>query len=148
MIEFRNIEKGFFGIKVLKGVSFAVKPGQTVGIVGENGAGKSTLMNILGGNLRPDSGEMRLNGQLYAPKSPREAEHARVAFIHQELNLFANLTIAENIFIGGFPRRAGWLPFIDRRKIHERTSELLKEVMNEGDTAQQQQAQTMLQALG
>jgi ribose transport system ATP-binding protein len=105
-----------------------VKPGQTVGIVGENGAGKSTLMNILGGNLRPDAGELRLNGQPYAPQSPRDAEHRRVAFIHQELNLFANLTIAENIFIGGFPRRARWLPFVDRRKMYERTRELLREM--------------------
>jgi ribose transport system ATP-binding protein len=128
MIEFINIEKSFFGVKVLKRVSFAVKPGQTVGIVGENGAGKSTLMNILGGNLRPDAGELRLNGQPYAPQSPRAAEHAGVAFIHQELNLFANLTIAENIFIGGFPRRARWFPFIDRRKMYERTRELLREM--------------------
>ncbi len=128
MIEFLNIEKSFFGVKVLKGVSFAVKPGQTVGIVGENGAGKSTLMNIIGGNLAADSGEMRLDGRPYAPESPREAERARVAFIHQELNLFANLTIAENIFIGGFPRRHTWLPFIERRRIHERTNELLREV--------------------
>ncbi len=128
MIEFVNIEKGFFGVKVLKGVSFAVKPGETVGLVGENGAGKSTLMNILGGNLQPDAGEMRLNGQPYTPRSPRDAEHARIAFIHQELNLFGNLSIAENLFIGGFPRSATWLPFIDRRKIRERTSELLREL--------------------
>lgn len=63
MIEFINIEKSFFGVRVLKRVSFAVKPGQTIGLVGENGAGKSTLMNILGGNLRPDAGELRMNGQ-------------------------------------------------------------------------------------
>lgn len=128
MIEFINLEKSFFGVKVLRAVSFAVKPGQTVGIVGENGAGKSTLMNILGGNLAADSGEMRLNGQPYAPKSPRAAEHALVAFIHQELNLFANLSIAENLFVGGFPRQAAWWPFIDRQKIRERTSELLREL--------------------
>ncbi|MEI2724632.1 MAG: sugar ABC transporter ATP-binding protein [Verrucomicrobiota bacterium] len=128
MIEFINIEKSFFGVRVLKRVSFAVKPGQTIGLVGENGAGKSTLMNILGGNLRPDAGELRMNGQPYAPQSPRDAERARVAFIHQELNLFANLTIAENIFIGGFPRRVRWLPFIDRRKMYERTRELLREM--------------------
>ncbi len=128
MIEFIKIEKSFFGVQVLKRVSFAVKPCQTVGIVGENGAGKSTLMNILGGNLRPDAGELRLNGQPYAPQSPRDAEHARVAFIHQELNLFANLTIAENIFIGGFPWHARWLPFIARRQMYERTRELLREM--------------------
>jgi ribose transport system ATP-binding protein len=128
MIEFQNIEKSFFGVKVLKGVSFAVKPGQTVGIVGENGAGKSTLMNILGGNLRSDSGTMLLDGKPYAPRSPRNAEHARVAFIHQELNLFANLSIAENIFIQGFPRGVRWLPFIAQRQIYERTRKLLAEV--------------------
>lgn len=128
MISFRQIEKGFFGVKVLKGISFTVKPGETVGLVGENGAGKSTLMNILGGNLTPDSGEMRLNDQPYVPKSPRDAERAGVAFIHQELNLFSNLSIAENIFVGGFPRTSTWLPFIDRNQIHKRTAELLREL--------------------
>ena len=128
MIEFSRIEKSFFGVKVLKGITFSVKPGQTVGIVGENGAGKSTLMNVLGGNLRPDSGEMRLNGEVYSPSSTRHAEAAGIAFIHQELNLFTNLSIAENIFIHSFPRIASWLPFINRRKFHERTSELLREV--------------------
>ncbi len=128
MIEFHSIEKSFFGVKVLKGVTFSVKPGETVGIVGENGAGKSTLMNVLGGNLVPDAGEMRLNGVAYAPKSPRDAEQAQVAFIHQELNLFPNLSIAENIFAGHFPWRATWLPIIDQRKIRARTSELLREL--------------------
>ena len=103
MIEFSDIGRSFFGVEVLKGVTFCVKPGQTVGIVGENGAGKSTLMNILGGNLSPDTGSMRLNGQPYAPASPRDAERAGVAFIHQELNLFPNLSIAENIFLRSFP---------------------------------------------
>ncbi len=128
MIEFRNIEKSFFGVKVLKAASFAVKPGQTLGLVGENGAGKSTLMNILGGNLPPDGGEMLLNGQPYSPASPREAERAGIAFIHQELNLFGNLSIAENLFLGSFPRWAPWLPLIDRRRIRERASELLQQV--------------------
>ncbi len=128
MIEFLNIEKSFFGVRVLKDVTFAVPPGQTLGIVGENGAGKSTLMNILGGNFPADSGAMRLDGQPYTPRSPRAAEQARVAFIHQELNLFANLSIAENIFLGSFPWQSSWLPFIDQRGIHRRTRELLREL--------------------
>ncbi len=128
MIEFSQIEKRFFGVKVLKDVSFIAKPGQTVGIVGENGAGKSTLMNILGGNLRPDAGVMRLNGQPYAPASPSDAAHAGIAFIHQELNLFANLSIAENLFLRGFPRSRNWLPFINRRQMSVRARELLREV--------------------
>lgn len=128
MIEFSQIEKSFFGVPVLKDVSFTAKPGQTIGIVGENGAGKSTLMNILGGNLQADAGLMRLNGQPYAPASPRDAEHSGIAFIHQELNLFANLSIAENLFLRGFPRSRNWLPFINRRQMSERTRELLQEV--------------------
>jgi len=128
MIEFSHIEKSFFGVKVLKEVSFTAKPGQTVGIVGENGAGKSTLMNILGGNLRADAGLMRLKGQPYAPASSGDAERAGIAFIHQELNLFANLSIAENLFLRGFPRNRTWLPFINRRQMSERTRKLLREV--------------------
>ena len=128
MIEFSDIGRSFFGVEVLKGVTFGVKQGQTVGIVGENGAGKSTLMNILGGNLSPDTGRMRLNGLPYTPASPRDAERAGVAFIHQELNLFPNLSIAENIFLRSFPWKARWLPFIARRHIHERTGALLKDV--------------------
>lgn len=128
MIEFSHIEKSFFGVRVLKDVSFSLKAGHTLGIVGENGAGKSTLMNILGGNLRADSGTMRLGSEPYAPSSPRDAERAGIAFIHQELNLFNNLSIAENIFIQDFPRSLSWLPFIHRRRIHERTRDLLREV--------------------
>jgi ribose transport system ATP-binding protein len=125
LLAFRGIEKGFFGVKVLERVSFEVHAGCALGLVGENGAGKSTLMNIVGGNLRADAGEMRWNGGRYSPGSPREAERAGVAFIHQELNLFQNLTIAENLFIGGFPRRLG---LIDRRAMGERARAVLREV--------------------
>lgn len=128
MIEFANIEKRFFGVPVLKDVSFSVKRGQTLGMVGENGAGKSTLMNILGGNLRADAGSMRFAGDSYAPGSPRDAERAGIAFIHQELNLFGNLSIAENMFIRGLVRRFSWLPLIHRRRIRQQTQELLREV--------------------
>jgi ribose transport system ATP-binding protein len=59
-LRFQSIEKAFFGVRVLKGISFELKLGKTLGLVGENGAGKSTLMNILGGNLQPDAGTIRL----------------------------------------------------------------------------------------
>jgi len=127
-LQFRNISKSFFGVKVLKDISFAVAAGQTLGIVGENGAGKSTLMNILGGNLPSDTGAMELDGQRYAPSTPRDAEHAGIAFVHQELNLFSNLSIAENLCLASFPRRTPWLPWINRRQMRERTRQWLAEV--------------------
>ncbi|MBM3823887.1 MAG: sugar ABC transporter ATP-binding protein [Verrucomicrobia bacterium] len=103
-LQFHAITKSFFGVPVLKEVSFIVPAGQTLGLVGENGAGKSTLMNILGGNLTPDAGQMSLAGEPHAPAAPKEATRAGVAFIHQELNLFPNLSIAENLFLAAFPR--------------------------------------------
>jgi len=128
MIEFRDIGKSFFGVPVLQQVSFVLQPGHTLGLVGENGAGKSTLMNILGGTLRADAGTMLFDGVPYAPRSPRDAEKAGIAFIHQELNLFTHLTVAENIFIGRFPRRIPWLPWLDRRQMHAQSRQALQEV--------------------
>lgn len=128
MIEFRHIGKSFFGVPVLKDVSFQVPTGKTVGLVGENGAGKSTLMNILGGNLRPDSGSLRLAGRDFTPDSPRQAAQAGVGFIHQELNLFPNLSIAENLCLDRFPRPLPWLPLIGRRRMSARARELLQQV--------------------
>jgi ABC-type sugar transport system ATPase subunit len=124
-LQFERITRSFFGVPVLKSVSITVGAGRTVGLVGENGAGKSTLMNILGGNLAPDSGAMRLAGAEYAPSNPRDAARAGIAFIHQELNLFGNLSIAENLLLAGFPTRGG---FVDRRRIHERSRDVLDRV--------------------
>src|SRR5688500_5609490 len=96
---YEGISKSFFGVPAVREVSFSLPAGHVLGLVGENGAGKSTLMNILGGVLPPDSGRLLLHGEPYAPASPREASARGVAFIHQELNLFPNLTVAENIFL-------------------------------------------------
>jgi ribose transport system ATP-binding protein len=112
-------------VGVLRDVSFRLQAGQTLGLVGENGAGKSTLMNLIGGNLRPDAGGFQLNGAAYAPASPAEAMRAGIAFIHQELNLFPNLTIAENIFLTAFPCGGG---LIDRHALAERTRRVLQDV--------------------
>jgi ABC-type sugar transport system ATPase subunit len=122
-----GIEKSFGPVPVLRGVSFALGAGRTLGLVGENGAGKSTLMNVLGGNLRADAGRMWLGGAPHAPRTPAEAAGAGVAFIHQELNLFPNLSIAENLFLAAFPRRSG-RPWIDRAALRARAEALLAEV--------------------
>ncbi len=126
LLEMTGIRKSFYGVDVLKDVELRMQAGQTLGLVGENGAGKSTLMNIIGGNLRADAGQMQLAGELYVPHTPRDAQRAGVAFIHQELNLFANLSIAENIFLTSFPRTK--LRNIDYNDMHQRADALLEQV--------------------
>lgn len=129
ILECRNVTKSFFGVPVLRNVSLTLKAGRVLGIVGENGAGKSTLMNILGGVLRADSGSIRLGGRNHAPQNPAEAFRDGIAFIHQELNLFTNLSVAENMFIAAFPKtRIVGLPLIRRRAIREKTQALLASV--------------------
>ena len=127
--EFRNVEKTFFQTRVLADVSFPVHAGQITGLVGENGAGKSTLMNVLGGVLQPDAGEMLLAGRSYAPLTPLEAAGQGIAVVHQELNLFANLSIAENLFLTELPRRRCLgISCVDRRVLRQRAAEVLNTV--------------------
>ncbi|MGC3954691.1 MAG: sugar ABC transporter ATP-binding protein [Propionicimonas sp.] len=131
-LTFQGIAKSFFKVPVLTDISFEVPPGQVLGLVGENGAGKSTLMNILGGVLTADSGSMLLDGQPYAPANPIDAGGAGVVFVHQELNLFPNLSIQDNLFITGFPK--SWLPgFLSSTKARRRAKELLARVGLERD---------------
>src|SRR3546814_17178926 len=89
-------------------------------------------MNILGGVLMADAGEIRLGGKAYEPRGAKDAQAAGIAFIHQELNLFENLSIEENMFLGSFPRRPG-LPFIARGAMRLRAAEALAPVSIEHD---------------
>ena len=89
------------------GVSFDVRPGEVHALLGENGAGKSTLIKIMSGVQHADSGELRVDGKPRRFASPREARGAGIATVHQELLLFPELTVAENIFLGHTPRQGG-----------------------------------------
>ena len=124
ILQFCNIEKSFFGVRVLKNVNIDIRRGNIVGLIGENGAGKSTLMNILGGVVPFDGGKILLNGKDYAPRDPSQAAHSGIAFIHQELNLFTNLSVAENFFISDFPL-FGKTPFLDKKQILAKAQEFL-----------------------
>ena len=99
-VEMRGIWKAFGANVVLKDVSFAVKGGEICALLGENGAGKSPLMNILGGVLPADAGEMLLDGKPVVFHNPAESLNAGIGFIHQELNLINDLAVYENMFIG------------------------------------------------
>ncbi|MDR1469604.1 MAG: sugar ABC transporter ATP-binding protein [Spirochaetaceae bacterium] len=96
----KNISKSFFGITVLDDVNLEVLSGEVHALLGENGAGKSTLMNILGGVYKKDSGEITVNGARLENASVHESEKSGVAFVHQELNLFNDLLVFENLFLG------------------------------------------------
>jgi len=126
LLSFSNISKSFFGVPVLHDIDLTLEPGEVMGLIGENGSGKSTSMNILGGVHRPDAGEMLVDDLPFAPADPREALKRGIAFIHQELNLFSNLSIEENIFIGGFPHRHRFIPLVNRKRIGQETRRLLK----------------------
>ena len=128
LLTVEGLSKSFSGVRVLHEVGFTLDAGRAMALVGENGSGKSTTMNILGGVHQADAGRMVLAGEPYAPRGPKDAEAAGIAFIHQELNLFKNLTVEENLFIGGFPRLLSGLPFINPRRVRESARELLAAV--------------------
>jgi ribose transport system ATP-binding protein len=99
IVELQHIDKTFPGVKALDDVSFYLRPGEVMALLGENGAGKSTLMKILSGVYTKDSGEIRIFGERVDELTPRKAQEIGVAIIHQELNLCVHLTVAENIFL-------------------------------------------------
>ncbi len=99
-VEMRGIDKSFSANRVLTDVSFSVAGGEICALLGENGAGKSTLMNILGGVLKQDAGEILLDGKKVSFSTPAESLDAGIAFIHQELNLVNDLAVYENMYIG------------------------------------------------
>ncbi|MBX9719614.1 MAG: sugar ABC transporter ATP-binding protein [Microbacteriaceae bacterium] len=106
-LELDAISHSFYGVPVNKGISLDVYPGEVLGLVGENGAGKSTLMNIVAGVINPLEGKRKLDGEDFEPSSPADARSAGVSFVHQELNLFSQLSVADNLFLTDYPTRGG-----------------------------------------
>src|SRR6476659_7260161 len=102
-ITLTGISKSFGGVRALCGVSFDVRPGEVHALLGENGAGKSTLIKIVSGVYQPDVGSILVNGTQSDFSSPDDARRAGVATIYQELLLFPELSVAENIFLGHAP---------------------------------------------
>jgi len=122
------ISKTYGSVQALKGVSFHVNAGEVVGLIGENGAGKSTLMKVMGGVIEPTSGAIEIEGRQYSALNVSQSLSARIAFVHQELNLFENMDVAANVFIGREPRYGGWLRLVDNKALHARVAPLLKRV--------------------
>jgi ribose transport system ATP-binding protein len=120
-----DIGKSFAGVEALRGVNFSVSQGEVVGLVGENGAGKSTLMKIMGGVIEPSSGTIEIDGVKRKSLTVLESMSSGIAFVHQELNLFENLDVASNVFIGREPLFGGPLRLVDRKKLTAMVQPLL-----------------------
>ena len=120
----RDISKTFPGVKALQHVDFTLRKGEIHALMGENGAGKSTLIKVLTGVHEFESGEIRMSGNDSAiiNKSPQDAQDKGISTVYQEVNLCPNLTVAENLFIGREPRKAG---FIDWKTMNKKSTELL-----------------------
>jgi len=112
-VELRGITKRFGSILANDGIDLVVPAGEVRALVGENGAGKSTLMHILFGLIRPDAGEILIDGVQRRFSSPRQAVAAGLGMVHQHFMLFPSLTVAENVVFGAEPRRFG---LVDRRR--------------------------------
>ncbi|WMS44614.1 sugar ABC transporter ATP-binding protein [Acuticoccus sp. MNP-M23] len=123
ILALRNIKKSYGPIEVLRGIDLDCHAGEVTALLGENGAGKSTVSNIISGTVPPSAGKMQWQGARYAPANPREAMDAGVGMIHQELHLLPHLSIAENVFVGRYPTRAG---MVDRKTMEERAHEGLQ----------------------
>jgi monosaccharide-transporting ATPase len=107
IVEMRHIVKSYPGVLALDDVSFTLYPGQVHSICGENGAGKSTLIKVLTGAEIRDSGTVKLDNVEIDPQTPMDAQNLGISTVYQEVNLCPNLTVAENIFIGRQPTKAG-----------------------------------------
>ncbi len=133
ILKITNLVKSFGPIRALRGVDFELRRGEIHAIAGENGAGKSTLMNIIDGILAPDSGEIRLDGQPVTITSPAMAQKLGIGFVHQEIALCPDVTVAENIFMSvtNFSRS----PLMDYADIERRAAEILHRLGNINPTA-------------
>ncbi len=124
LVELIRVTKLFPGVRALAGIDLAFQAGRIHAVVGENGAGKSTLLGILAGIDRPDSGELRFRGRPVTWTGPVHARRAGVVIVHQEVELFPELSVAENVgWLSQMPtRRFGW---VDWRELHRRTQQAL-----------------------
>src|SRR3954465_12926780 len=129
LLEVRGIQKQYPGVRALKGVDFDVRAGEVHCLLGPNGAGKSTLIKCVSGVVGPTGGEIRVDGEVLPVGEPSESMSRGVGTIYQELDLVADLCVAESVFLGHEPRKLGLL---DRARMRSKTTALL-ERLGHGD---------------
>ncbi|WP_245426605.1 ATP-binding cassette domain-containing protein [Mesorhizobium sp. YM1C-6-2] len=132
VLELTNISKHFGAIHAVSDVSFAIEPGEVVGLMGDNGAGKSTLVKMIAGNYRPSEGSMKMDGAELVLHKPVDARRHGIEIVHQDLALCDNLTAAANVFLGRELRKGVWpLAVLDYATMYRRSGEIFKELKSE-----------------
>jgi simple sugar transport system ATP-binding protein len=132
VVEVRGVSKNFGAIRALTDVSFAVEPGEVVGLMGDNGAGKSTMVKLIAGNFPPTEGEVLVDGRVCRFFKPIEARAEGIEVVYQDLALADNLTAAQNVFLGREIKKGFW-PFriLDKRAMIDRSAALFAELKSE-----------------
>ena len=132
LLEVRGVSKNFGAIRALTDVSFAVEPGEVVGLMGDNGAGKSTMVKLIAGNFPPNEGEVLVDGQVCHFHKPIEARAKGIEVVYQDLALADNLTAAQNVFLGREIKKGFW-PFriLDKKAMIDRSAALFAELKSE-----------------
>lgn len=124
ILRLTNICKSFSGVKALTDVNLTINTGEIHALVGENGAGKSTLMKIISGAYSKDSGSVWFDGREVEVTNPKQSEKMGISIIYQELNLIERISVAENVFIGRYPRKCG---MVDWKKMYTDAQALFDE---------------------
>jgi ABC-type sugar transport system ATPase subunit len=125
ILETRGLTKTYGHVRAMSDVAFEIYPREIVALVGDNGAGKSTLVKSLCGALRPDSGEIHVDGEARAFHNPREARRAGISVVYQDLALVEGRDVAHNIFLGELPRRS---IFVNRRLMEREAAKTIAEI--------------------
>ena len=126
ILEMKDIVKSFYGVTVLRGVNFGVRPGEVHVLLGENGAGKSTLMKILSGVYKADSGDILIDGKKADVRDPAHSLALGIGMVYQELSLVPEVSVVENIWLGNLP--AGKMKFIDWNGAKKRTKQIFDDL--------------------
>ncbi len=126
VLQISGVSKSFGAIRALRDVDFELRRGEIHAIAGENGAGKSTLMNVIDGILRPDSGEIRINGEVRNITSPTVAQQLGIGFVHQEIALCPDVSVAENIFMSATNTSKKW--FMDYTALEAKAKQVLSQL--------------------
>lgn len=125
VLQVKGLDKSYIGVHALDHVDFDLNEMEIHALLGENGAGKSTFMKILDGSVIKDGGRIFINGQEVNITNPHQAQQLGIGMVYQELSLIPNLTVAENIFLGRWPRRKLFRS-VDWRQIYRQSKEALK----------------------